>query len=167
MTELSAAAMLGQGQMVLCIPAADADGRTGAEELLERARRGLPDLVAAGLVIRPEAEALAIPTYYRSVGEIGAEHEAFAWRGLELHRLPDPYPALHPQGGERLAAAYVDYLRTAIEPTLATALSPERPHRERHHLLQDFFTRFQRHVAEEPLDVHADRHVAVAWLSRR
>lgn len=162
-----AAELLPGGQLVLCIPASDADGRAGAEELLERARRGLQDMVAEGLVTPAEAEALAIPTWYRTLAEIGVDHPDLAWRGLELHLLPDPYPPLHPQGGERLAAAYVDYLRAAIEPSLATALSADRPHKERHHLLQEFFTRFQRHIVDDPMDVHADRQVAVAWLARR
>lgn len=162
-----AAEMLPGAQIVLCIPASDAEGRSGAEELLERAHRGLQEMVGEGLVTRAEAEALAVPTYYRTLDEIRVDHPQMELRALDLEVLPDPYPALHPQGGERLAAAYVDYLRAAIEPSLATALSPERSVKERHHLLHEFFTRFQRHVAADPLDVHADRHIAVAWFARR
>jgi hypothetical protein len=162
------------GRLIVVDGAAEDDGSSGAEGLMEAANAALRDLVAARTLGEDEYRAMTIPTWNRTLAEFTAPFESRELDGiLELRRstmrsLPDPYLEAYRSDGD--LDAYVesvaDFFRAAFEESLMASLDPGRDDAARESVAVEFRAALRRHIAADPEAAASTWHVAVLDIAR-
>jgi hypothetical protein len=162
------------GRLVVVGGAAEEDGGSGAEGLMEAADAALRDLVAAGQLGDGEYRRMTIPTWNRTLSEFTAPFESGELAGtLELRRsalrsLPDAYfEAYRRDGGlDRYVESVADFFRAAFEESLLASLDPSRGDASREAVAVAFRTGLRRRIAADPQAAACAWHVAVLDIAR-
>jgi hypothetical protein len=163
------------GQLVVVGGAADDDGASGAEGLVDAANAVLVELVGDGVLDTAEYARMTIPTWNRTRAEFLAPlldgPLAQAWR-LEEHELlalPDTLLEQYDRSGD--PAAFADAVTTffgaAFGPSLYSALDPARDPSDVRALTSAFESRLSARIAADPRSVETHWHVALLRLTRR
>jgi SAM dependent carboxyl methyltransferase len=146
-------------RLIIVGSGADADGKSGAEALVDLANAVLQKLVKEGVIEASEYEQMAIPTYYRTAAEWKEPFTSgiVRTRGLSLDhfeelRLPDVLLEKFEQDGnaETFAEAYTGFFKAAYEPCLFASLSNNRTPEDRERVIDSFSARLQAAIAQDP-----------------
>lgn len=136
-------------------------GHTGGPSMFDTFDALWKGMVSDGLITQAEYLATNFPQVYRNEAQFTAplrDTNSLTYRaGLRLEHVEErylmcPYAEAFAQhkDAQRFAREYIPTLRSWSEPTFASGLSSARPDEERRQLLDTFFDRYERHVAEKP-----------------
>jgi hypothetical protein len=169
-----AAELRPSGRLVVIGGAAQDDGQSGAEGLMEAADGALRGLVATGVIAESEYARMTIPTWNRTLAEFVAPFEAGEFEGtLELRRsdlrwLPDRYFEAYSRDGD--LDAYVesvaDFFRAAFEQSLLACLDSERDSAARESIATAFRAALRERIAADPEAAACRWHVALLDIAR-
>ncbi|WP_432058439.1 hypothetical protein [Streptomyces sp. bgisy022] len=163
------------GQLVVLGGASAEDGTSGAEGLMDAADAVLGDLAREGLITTAEHARMTIPTWNRTAEEflapLGADPLAEVLR-LEEHELvalPDPHLERYEETGDASAFAegVTQFFRAAFEPSLFSALDPERSDAEVSAAAGAFAEGLRARAAADPKAVETHWHVLLLRVTRR
>jgi len=154
------------GRLVVLGGAAQDDGRSGAEGLMDMANGALGQLVEAGALTPAEHERMTIPTWNRTEAEFVAPFEAGELDGEltllrhELRWLPDGYFEAYAADGDLDAytGAVAGFFRAAFEQSLWAALDSGRSEADRAALAASFHERLRAAIVADP------ERAACRWL---
>ncbi len=152
------------------------DGVMGSEALFQTLEDALRASRSVGDLTAQEYEAVAYPTWFRSLDELrapfGPAYVGPSGGTLELVtltpvRLPDPMlPQLRADGDAAgYAANQVGFLRGFLEPSFRTALGG-RPHADQDRILDAIFADATTRVAADPLAVSPDYRLVTGRVRR-
>ena len=162
------------GRLVVIGGAAEDDGKSGAEGLMEAANASLRELVVAGQLGAAEYRRMTIPPWNRTLAEFAAPFEAGEFDGsLELRRstlrwLPDTYYEAYERDGnlDRYVESVADFFRAAFEESLLASLDPRRDDAGREVLATAFRAGLRERIAADPQAAACRWHVAVLDIAR-
>jgi len=140
---------------------ANAEGDSGAEDLIDLANQVLQQLVKDDTLKATEYEQMAITTYYRTAQEwkepfmsdpTFAHTAALSLDHFEEVTLPDVYLERFQQDGDAptFATAYTDFFKAAYEPCLFVNPSDKRTAESRQHVIDLFSQKLQFALAQDP-----------------
>ena len=136
-------------------------GHTGGKSMFDTFNTLWRGLAEDGTITAAEYADTNFPQVYRTAEQFVAplnDPASDAYRAglrlehIEERRLMCPYARAFAEHGDaaRFAREYIPTLRSWSEPTFAGGLSPNRPPAERQHILDEFFSRYERLVAADP-----------------
>jgi len=152
-------------------------GSTGGVSMFDTFDRLWLGLVEAGRITHTEYLNTNFPQVYRTAEEFTAplrDHDSPVYRaGLRLEHAEErhlvcPYARAHDvhRDAERFAREYIPTLRSWSEPTFAAGLDARRPAEERLAILNEFFARYERQVAQSPAG-HGMDYIHVHMVCRK
>jgi len=163
--ELRARELVPGGRLVFLNFGIDEEGRylghTGGVSMFDTFNELWRGLADEGVISRPEYANTNFPQVYRTVEQFTAplrDRASKVYRsGLRLEHVESrhlvcPYAAAFAQhkDAERFAREYIPTLRSWSEPTFASGLAPEHTADERARILDEFYGRYERLVANSP-----------------
>jgi hypothetical protein len=163
------------GQLVVVGGAAEDDGSSGAEGLMDAANAVLVELVGDGVLDPAEYARMTIPTWNRTRAEFLAPLRdgplAQAWR-LEEHELlalPDTVLEQYDRTGDAdaFADAVTTFFGAAFGPSLYSALDPARDPSAVRAVTAAFESRLKARIVADPRAVETHWHVVMLRLTRR
>ena len=130
-----AAELRPSGRLVVALPALPENKPTGFGTLMDQANAALSDLVTARVITTQEREQMALAIYPRSESDLRSPFSRDGqYHGLTVEHcttfpLPDTVweEYLRDNDAEALAKKRAGFFRAVFAPSLAQALSPERP----------------------------------------
>lgn len=136
-------------------------GHTGGVNMFDTFNTLWQTLASEGVITKTEYESTNFPQVYRTAEQFTAplrDPTSQVYRGglklehVESRHLVCPYARAFAEhkDAQRFAREYIPTLRSWSEPTFASGLSAERPPEERARILDDFYGRYQRLVAQSP-----------------
>ena len=163
------------GQLVVVGGAADEDGSSGAEALMDTANAVLTGMVSDGQLGAAEYARMTIPTWNRTQAEFlaplrdGPVAQAWTPEEHELLRAPDTLLEEYERFGDAgaFAAAVVDFFDAAFMPSLLSALDSARSPDQTDAFVSEFKRRFAERIASDPPSVETHWHVLLLRLTRR
>ncbi|HET6301208.1 hypothetical protein [Microbacterium sp.] len=163
------------GQLVVVGGAADDDGSSGAEALMDTANAVLTEMVSDGQLGAAEYARMSIPTWNRTQAEFlaplrdGPLAQAWTLEEHELLRAPDTLLEEYERSGDAgaFAAAVVDFFDAAFMPSLLSALDSARSPDQTDAFVSEFKRRFAERIASDPPSVETHWHVLLLRLTRR
>jgi SAM dependent carboxyl methyltransferase len=162
------------GRLIVIGGAAEDDGTSGAEGLMDAANAGLRALVEHGALSAAEYERMTIPTWNRTLAEFAEPFESGEFAGrLELRRktlrwLPDGYFQAYEDDRDldRYADAVTGFFRAAFEQSLLAGLDPERTPADREALAAALRENLRERVAADPMSAACRWHVVLLEIVR-
>jgi hypothetical protein len=163
------------GQLVIVGSGADADGRSGAEALMELANSALGQMVDEAALRGDEYEHMVIPTYYRTRREFtDALDDPSLSRALSLEEcreavLSDPLWAGYAANDDAsdYATKAAAFLRAFSEPSLFGVLAAHRSQTEADELADEFYRRVRDSIERRPVDGRCAWRLILLRLVRR
>jgi hypothetical protein len=153
------------GRLVLLNFGIDSQGRylghSGGVSMFDTFSALWQGLVKDGLISAAEFENTNFPQVYRNAEQFVAPlrdpASAVHRSGLRLEHIEErhltcPYAQAFAGHGDaaRFAREYIPTLRSWSEPTFASGLAPSRPAQQRGEILDEFYRRYERLVADNP-----------------
>lgn len=149
-------------------------GHTGGPSMFDLFSDLWHGLAEDGVITPEEALATNFPQVYRTVEQFTAPlrdptSEAYdaglRLEHVETRHLVCPYTRayLEHKDARRFAKEYIPTLRSWSEPTFAAGLSPSRPLEQRQQILDEFYGRYERLVADKP-DGHGMDYIHVHMI---
>ena len=165
----------GGGQLVVVGGAAAADGKGGAEGLMDAANGALRSLVEAGVLRPDEYLRMNIPTYNRTLEEFttpllgGPLAERFTLEEKATAVLPDAFwPAYERSGDARaFAGSYAGFLRAFTESALRAALDSRCAHDERQRIVDAVYDAVRQRIEADPVAVVCAWQLVLLRLGRK
>ena len=168
--------LIPSGRLVIVGSAADSQGNSGAEPLVDLVDEVLRAMVDAGELSADEYAGMAIPTYYRTEKEWREPFEdADFLRDNPLRLLSyaessedDVYLAQYKRTGDADAFAREDaaFFLAAFEPALFAALSADRPDPDKQRIIEGFTNRLLPPLAHDPPKYPAQWRLAVMAIAK-
>jgi hypothetical protein len=136
-------------------------GNTGGVNMFDTFNLLWRGLAADGTITKEEYERTNFPQCYRTLEQFvepltRTSSEVYA-SGLRLEhvetrlvRCPFAEAFEHHRDARMFAHDYVPTLRSWSEPTFSSALYSTRPHEERARIIDEFYTRYEYRVADDP-----------------
>ena len=163
------------GRLVVVGSGADADGRSGAEGLMQIANAVLLEMVGEGSLGLDEYEQMALPTYYRSREEFiaplrgGPLAEAFELEACSEAVLPDPLWSSFRQVGDlgAYAAGVAGFLRAFSEPSLFGSIAARRSAQVAADVAEEFYARVRDAIARRPETAACGWRLVLLSISKR
>ncbi len=155
--------------------AAQPDGRSGAERLLDLANTALVGLVDEGALDVAEYERAVIPTYYRTREQFtgplreGPLAGVFELESSSETALSDPLWAEFERTGDRrdYATKASDFLRAFSEPSLFGPIAVDRSAAAMADIATRFYARVRDAIEHRPEDGASDWQIVLLSLVRR
>jgi hypothetical protein len=136
-------------------------GKTGGVSMFDTFSELWRSLVDDGIITEAEYRATNFPQVYRNKAQFIAPlvdktnpvyRAGLRLEHVEARHLVCPYVRAFAEHKDaaRFARDYIPTLRSWSEPTFASGLSAERPSTERAKIIDEFYSRYERRVAEAP-----------------
>ncbi|MEZ5784982.1 MAG: hypothetical protein R3D62_00510 [Xanthobacteraceae bacterium] len=162
-----------EARLVVIGGAADDQGNSGANGLMDMVNAVLQDLVREGLLTAEEHGRMVIPTYNRMAREYLQPFENGAAGGLRLERheltiLPDPIWAAFQSSGQAdvFAAAYVDFFEAAFGPSIFTVIEKSRSEPERQKVKEAFSKKLRDRILTDPAQAVCRWHLFTMLIAK-
>lgn len=162
-----------EARLVVVGGAADEQGDSGANGLMDMVNAVLQELVRDGLLSAEEYGRMVIPTYNRMAREYLQPFENGASGGLRLERheltiLPDPIWAAFQSSGQAdvFAAAYVDFFKAAFGPSIFTVVEKSRSEQEQQRVKEVFSNRLRDKILPDPAQAVCRWHLFMMLIAK-
>jgi hypothetical protein len=144
-------------RLVIVGGAADEQGDSGANGLLDGVNFALQEMVREELLSAEEYGRMVIPTYNRMAREYLQPFESDTAGGLRLERqelaiLPDPIWAAFQSSRQAdvFAAAYVDFFKAAFGPSIFAIIETSRSEQEQQRVKDVFNDKLRGQILSDP-----------------
>lgn len=161
------------GRIVVIGGAADEQGQSGADGLMDLANAALARLVEQGLLRPAERARMVVPTWNRRPVDFLAPFGTPQAAGLAvgahgLHVLPDQFWAAYQADGDlaQYARSYVGFFDAAFAPSLLSALDPDRTAPDRTAIAAALDEALRKLIEVSPRQASCRWHVMVLELTK-